>query len=353
MNPVKRTYAEVLKTPFPTLNPRLTAEPLIAKPTRVRLSKKAKANLRAIIHDKPISPLTGAKDESVIYTNESAQPTQVVNTQPLMLATVSDWVMSGYDMNRSIYSVKKEEKSMSSVQLLKPDMIGEVVREGRAENPIDICDDSDEGELSCNEVLTEVKKESIDGYRLENIATMSDFDLDIVISNSVDIFGPLSNKVGNIEEDVKKQPELGVSLRLHTSDELRRAKRRMEYCFMDDYSLKMKSFKRLDRPEYEGEYTFIVRIAVDDSNTVEIKDAVTTCKLRKIEDESEDSEDEYKPDTEVESVSDVDEKRRRLNREALLFDPVVQNTKYNRKATPNKIPIIKINEKPSETAEYH
>ena len=42
-----------------------------------------------------------------------------------------------------------------------------------------------------------------------------------------------------------------------------------------------------------------------------------------------------------------------MNREALLFDPVVQNTKYNRKATPNKIPIIEINEKPSETAEYH
>ena len=99
MNPVKRTYAEVLKTPFPPLNPRLTAEPLVAKPTRVRLSKKAKANLRALIRDEPISPLTEGKHEAVIYANESAQPPQVVNTQPLMLTTASDWVMSGYDMS--------------------------------------------------------------------------------------------------------------------------------------------------------------------------------------------------------------------------------------------------------------
>ena len=57
----------------------------------------------------------------------------------------------------------------------------------------------------------------------------------------------------------------------------------MEYCFMDDYSLKMKSFKRVDIPEYEGEYTFIVRVGVDDSNTVEIKDTVTMCKINKID----------------------------------------------------------------------
>ena len=78
---------------------------------------------------------------------------------------------------------------------------------------------------------------------------------------------------------------------------------------MDDYSLKMKSFKRVDRPEYEGEYTFIVRVGVDDSNTVEIKDTVTMCKINKVEDECHESGEDYKPESEVESLSDADDKR--------------------------------------------
>ena len=47
---------------------------------------------------------------------------------------------------------------------------------------------------------------------------------------------------------------------------------------MDDYAMKMKSFKRDNREDYEGEYTFIVRVGVSD-NTVEIKDTVTMCKI--------------------------------------------------------------------------
>jgi hypothetical protein len=122
---------------------------------------------------------------------------------------------------------------------------------------------------------------------------------------------------------------------------------------MDDYSLKMKSFKRVDRPEYEGEYTFTVRLGVDDYNTVEVKEAMTLCKLSKPEDEDSDLEEEYKPEMVMSSVSDIDEKRRKLNREALMFDPEKQNTKYNARSKPSKIPVIEINEKPSETADNH
>ena len=100
----------------------------------------------------------------------------------------------------------------------------------------------------------------------------------------------------------------------------------MEYCLMDDYSIKMKSFKRVDRPEYEGEYTFTVRVGIDDNNTVEIKDTMTLCKLSKLVDEPSTSGEEYKPDSDVGSISDADDKRRRLNREAMLFDPEKQNT---------------------------
>ena len=182
---------------------------------------------------------------------------------------------------------------------------------------------------------------------MDAIEKGSDFDADVVISNSAEIFGPIPIK------PVENQPELDVSLRLQPSNDLRRAKRRMEYSFMDDYSLKMKAIKRVDRPKYEGEYTFIVRVAVDDSNTVEIRDAFTMCKLRKVEDESYKSEEEYKPESEVESVSDVDDERQRSNREAHLFDPEKQITKYNKIRLPRKIPVIEIDEKPSETAEYH
>ena len=83
--------------------------------------------------------------------------------------------------------------------------------------------------------------------------------------------------------DDKTKAELDVNLHLTTTESLRKAKRRMERSFIDDYCCKMKQFKREERPEYIGEYTFIVRVGVDDDNTVEIKDNVTTCKLSKID----------------------------------------------------------------------
>ena len=51
----------------------------------------------------------------------------------------------------------------------------------------------------------------------------------------------------------------------------------------------------------------------------------------------------YKPESEEDSLSAMDDKRHRLNREALYFDPEKQNTKYNMKTLPAKIPVIEIN----------
>ena len=42
-----------------------------------------------------------------------------------------------------------------------------------------------------------------------------------------------------------------------------------------------------------------------------------------------------------------------MNREALIFDAEKQNTQYNARQLPAKIPVIEINEKASETAEYY
>ena len=156
--------------------------------------------------------------------------------------------------------------------------------------------------------------------------------------------------------DDETKPELNVLLRLMTTESLRKAKRRMERSFIDDYCCKIKKIKRVERPEYIGEYTFIVRVGVDDENAVEIKDTATTCKLSKVDDEPLKSEEEFKPDEdEDDNVSDVDEKKQSSSRsgQATLFDPERQITKYNKTPLPKEIPIILIDEKPSETAEYH
>ena len=133
MNPVKRTYADVLKAPFPALNPRLTAEPLISKPVRARLTESAKSNLRAIIHNEATTALT---EHPVIYpdvkkgvprglvkSQKSKEATQqpITNwSQPLILAKASDWVVPGFIMSESIKATKK---SSSNVSLLKPEEI--------------------------------------------------------------------------------------------------------------------------------------------------------------------------------------------------------------------------------------
>ena len=178
------------------------------------------------------------------------------SSQPVVLATASDWVVPGSVMRSAISDMKDGSNQFTSVRLLKSDEIRAIVREGRRENPIDICDDSDEGDLSCDEELSNSENKSVEG--MDEFVTGSDFDADVVFASSVDIFGGVKNdKIVEVSHE-EKQPELNISLRLDTTDQLRKAKRRMEYCFMDDYSMKMKPFRRLNRPDYEGEYTFIV-----------------------------------------------------------------------------------------------
>ena len=49
------------------------------------------------------------------------------------------------------------------------------------------------------------------------------------------------------EEPSTKKPDLNVSLCLTTTDRLRKAKQRLEDCFVDDYFGKIKPFKREER----------------------------------------------------------------------------------------------------------
>jgi hypothetical protein len=198
--------------------------------------------------------------------------------------------------------------------------------------------------LNCQEVVSDANKYSVDG--MSDAEMMSDFDPELVYTEGIEVFKPI-NTPTTLDNCVKVYADVNKMLRVDATDSLIRAKRRMEHAFMDDYALKMKPFRRLDRPEYEGEYTFTVRIGVDDGNVVEVKDTITTCIIKKTEDEVIESEEDYNPET------DVDTKRRRMNREALAFDPVTQLTRYNTKKYPEKIPVIEINEKASETREYH
>ena len=214
---------------------------------------------------------------SAIYDNKSGVKSMMVKqVEPMMVTAEGNYVS------------KKEANSLSSVRLLTSEEMSHVVCEGRKENPIDVCDDSDE-DLKCSEKLIKSETRSIDG--VDEFAVGSDFDADVVFAEGLEVFNAASNNVNDTDVCEKKCPEMNVPLRLDATDAFIRAKRRMEYSFMDDYSLKMKPFKRLDRPEYEGEYTFTVRVGVDDSNTVEVKDTMTTCKIKKIEDKTYESEE--------------------------------------------------------------
>ena len=104
------------------------------------------------------------------------------------------------------------------------------------------------------------------------------------------------NEASSNSLNVEKNPDLG---RINPTTHLRKAKRRMEDCFIDDYCAKIKTFKREERMDYVGEYTFIVRVCVDD-NTVEIKDTVTMCKITELEvEEKKQSDDSYNPESDV------------------------------------------------------
>ena len=229
MNPIKVTYTDVVKNASAFLNPGIDPTPLTPKAPRVRLSKQAVQKLRSVIHDKPVCNSAESKEASinqpVIKTekhHESGKPKNFVcdkTTQPLILATASDWVMSGSAMSASIYDVKKEKNPLPSVRLLNTNEIGSVEREGKRENPIDVCDDSDEAELNYDEHLVESRKYSVDG--MAELDTASDFDADVVFANSIGIFDPSHN-----DSVIDKKPsDLNVSLRLNSTDQLRKAKR--------------------------------------------------------------------------------------------------------------------------------
>ena len=78
----------------------------------------------------------------------------------------------------------------------------------------------------------------------------------------------------------------------------------MEDAFIDDYVVRMKDIKREYRDEYEGEYTFNVKVGVVD-NIVELKETVTYCRITRLDDEPIKDED-YNPESEAESLSDID-----------------------------------------------
>ena len=365
MNPLKLTFADVMKNASAFLNPGMDPTPLIPKAPRVRLSEEGKLKLRAVIYNQPESETIevannvesnnarvkkrGQSNKSVKTQVESVK--QFTNcSQPLVLATASDWVASGKVVASAICSFAR-----GSVK----------------DDPIDVYDDSDKDELKVDRKKFCIKKEKVyDVFSLDGLDTpvdTSEFNADEVFNNSVGIFESIDNQ--SISKSVnqkgwtqvdatissvsaKNPPDVNVSLRVDSTQQLRKAKRRMEDCFIADYMSKIKPFKREYREDYVGEYTFIVRVGVDE-NIVEIKDTVTMCKILRVDEvDKENSDASYQPESEAESISDLDEKRRQRNKEFQCFDPENQKTKYNRHPLPKNIPVVDINEKLSETASY-
>ena len=107
MSSKKLSYAEVLKNQAGFLNPGMHPTPLIPKAPKVRLSKEALTKLRAFIHDEPKSTSDDKNPKP-----ETAEPKPAAKcSKPLMLATASDWVVSGSAMSSAIFDNKNDVKS--------------------------------------------------------------------------------------------------------------------------------------------------------------------------------------------------------------------------------------------------
>ena len=69
---------------------------------------------------------------------------------------------------------------------------------------------------------------------------------------------------------------------------------------MDGYFDKIKAFKREDREDHAGEYTFLVKVGVVD-NEVEVKETVTMCKVVRVVVKSHISDATYNPESDKEA----------------------------------------------------
>ena len=146
------------------------------------------------------------------------------------------------------------------------------------EDPIDVCTHSDNEELKCHEeyaiTQSENKTESFSEDASNFMIDPSLFDADTLFADSVDVFGPISaqesqirsnsNKEENIPREVKslqcgkqlkpkgwvqveseqgekisgEKPDLNISLQLPNTNQLIKAKRKMEACIVEEYTLK-------------------------------------------------------------------------------------------------------------------
>ena len=183
---------------------------------------------------------------SAIQNNRNGVKTRMVRqVDPMMCVAEGDRVVS---MNES-----------SSVVLLPPESIKPFTHGLIKEDPIDVVNDSDDEELTCDEKIDEKGSEkdyevfSVDG--MEMVAKTSDFDadalfVDAMANNDTESLNKKKQETTSVKEgkgwsqcevvmsgsDDKTKAELDVNLHLTTTESLRKAKRRMERSFIDDYN---------------------------------------------------------------------------------------------------------------------
>ena len=348
MNSGKKTYGEVLKNHSAALNPQLTATAVVPKAVRVRLTEDAKKNLRNAINDKPM--VLSAKPTNPVVASEKRVKSLMELTRPVVLASASAGILPGFMLDDRY--VMQSSVNSASVSLLKSEELGAVVREGHKENPIDVDDDDDssENEFVWSEDVKPKTENAVDHYSVDGVdvpVNVGDFDANDFMSEVID-----ESTNTPAEEPRQASLELDRTFRLDPTRPLKKAKLRMEDAFINDYAAKMKAFKRDDREDYEGEYTFIVKVCVVD-NVVDVKETVTYGKVVCIAEEKDKPDEEYKPESDFESSDDIDEKRRKSNMQALIFDPEKQVTRYNTTPLPGSKEGHPMNETVSETASYH
>ena len=265
MNSGKRTYADVLKNPTSALNPGMDPQPLLRRDQRVNLSESAKANLRAAIKGKAM--VKSDTPTSPVLKFHTPVKSLMEQSSRLVLASASAGILPSFVMDDRCFM--QASVNSAAVSLLKPNEIGAIVREGMKENPIDVCDESDDekektaadeknvsttpcgrphGDEVCKFCIDSGLADvySIDG--MDQVVDPSEFDASVFV-----------NEVSK-PEIRQEPPELNMSFRLETTRELKKAKRRMESEYMNDYAIKMKSFKRDYREDYEGSIRSLLRL---------------------------------------------------------------------------------------------
>ena len=170
MNSGNKSYADILKGTYAGLNPKLDVQKVVKKSQRVRLSESAKSNLRAAINGEAM--VKSDKATNPVVSVYEPVKTLMEMTRPLVLASASAGILPNFVMDERHFM--QSSVNSAGVRLLKPNELVDTFREGKKENPIDVCDSDHDEDTKGFGQLREIEMQPM--YELDEVAKNSDFN---------------------------------------------------------------------------------------------------------------------------------------------------------------------------------